>query len=475
MRGASKHSVKEAVLRVLFCSSEIYPYSKSGGLADMASALPKALAKECEIANATPLYSFMSVDKLTKEPFSLNIKLNKSCYKAHIYSTKDRITTYFIKLPYLSETKNLYGYENDYLRFALFCKAIVELSKVLEVDLLHLNDWHTALAALFLKEQKLGKKAIFTIHNLAFQGVFDKSILDIIGIDRSYFTMDLIEFYGKVNYLKAGVLYSDKVTLVSPSYAKEVVTKEFGCGLEGFLKSHEDKIVGILNGIDYEEYNPKSDNFISYNYDKDNLELKYKNKVKLLEKLKLKDENKPLIVQISRLTSQKGFDLIIDSLDKMLKLPINYALLVEGDEEYKKRLLEAAKEHKNISINFGYSEEFSRMLYASGDFLLMPSLFEPCGLNQMIAFRYGAIPIVTSVGGLKDSVFEEDRCGRGIVIKESKKESFLEAISRAVEIYEDKKKKESIMSKNLECDFSIQRCAKSYYKVYKKVVFEVSG
>ena len=267
-------------MRVLFCASEIFPFAKTGGLADVASALPKALKDEVEINSVMPLYGFMSKEKFQKESLTFSVSLGGIDYAIELYSTyNDGIKTYFIDAPLLSATQDLYGdekgdYANNDLRFGIFCAAVVALASTLKIDILHLNDWHSALCALFIKESSLDIKTIFTIHNLAYQGVFEFNALSRLGIDESYFTIDGLEFYGNINFMKAGIAYSDKITTVSPQYAKEILTKEFGCGLEGFLSLHGEKLSGILNGIDSDFFNPKTDAALSFTYDSQSLEKK---------------------------------------------------------------------------------------------------------------------------------------------------------------------------------------------------------
>ena len=463
-------------MRVLFASSEIFPHAKSGGLADVADALPHALKEFVDISRVMPLYGFMSVYRFKKQ---MDFKLNLSGieYKIVIYSQlKDDITTYFIKAPLLSTTQNLYtdkngSYANNDLRFAIFCMAVVKLCIKLKIDILHLNDWHSALAALYIKDKKLNIKTIFTIHNLAYQGVFEFESLKRIGVDERYFHMDSLEFYGGVNFLKAGVAYSDAITTVSPSYAKEILTKEFGCGLDGFLNLHKNKLSGVLNGINTEIFDPKTDKYIFCNFDKNSMQNKYKNKVDFIKNSTLKDPRRPLFVMISRLVEQKGVDLIVSSLKKLLKNKINLFILGEGDEQISSKLLELSKLYDNFEFFKGYDEPLSHKVYASGDFLLMPSRFEPCGLNQMIAMRYATIPLVHSVGGLQDSVDENTlACGSGIVFKKFTQKEFLGAFDRALKLKKEKKKFDKIRELNLECDFSFAKSALKYLDIYKKIL-----
>lgn len=464
--------------KLLFASSEIFPYAKSGGLADVADALPNALKTFVAITRVMPLYGFL--DRSTVELFrSFEIELAGINYKIEIYSNVvNNITNYFVKAPLLSDTQYMYGdeegdFSNNDIRFGIFCMAIVELAQQLHVDILHLNDWHTALAALFIKMKKLDIKTVFTIHNLAYQGVFEKESLYKLGIDESYFTLDGLEFYSKVNFLKAGVQYSDKVTTVSPSYAKEILTPEYGCGLDGFLAYNKEKISGILNGINYEIFNPKTDKNILYAFDENSLVNKAKNRSAFLKKIALKGNKKPLVIMVTRLVEQKGVDLLIESLDSLLIENFNLVIMGDGGGEFVKELDQYTKEYKNFCFINGYNHLLSHEAYAAADFLLMPSRFEPCGLNQMIAMHYGTVPIVHSVGGLKDSVKESKTkfpCGSGVVFKKFTKKALVKAVKRALLLKEEQQKFKKMIDTNMRCDFSFVSSAKKYFKLYKQIL-----
>jgi starch synthase len=452
-------------MRVLFAASEIFPYAKTGGLADVAYSLPLALKKEAAISRVMPFYSFMDKEKL-KLYDNFTVTLDGGHYRVEVYVKKEKgVSTYFIKAPHLSARKHLYGdkrgdYKDNALRFGIFSMAIVELALRLNIELIHLNDWHTALVALFVKDNALNIKTVFTIHNLAYQGIFDKSFLDILGIPSSYFTMNSLEFYGQINLLKAGIAYSDALTTVSPGYAQEIVTDAFGCGLNGFLKIYEDKLTGILNGIDYDVFKPLKDK-----------SAKKKAKSALCKKFGFKDSTLPLFVMVSRLVAQKGIDLLMDSFDALQKKNINIFILGEGDKKHALALKQFAKRYDNFSFYQGYDEALSHQTYLASDFLLMPSVFEPCGLNQFIAMNFGSIPVVHEVGGLKDSVHETKRlCGRGISYQGQNKKEFLYAVQRALELIGDKEKMDEITAFNLKCDFSFEKSAKQYLQIYKSLL-----
>ncbi len=452
-------------MRVLFAASEIFPYAKTGGLADVSYSLPLALKEYVKISRVMPLYGFMDENEyLLYDNFT--ISLNAEHYSVAIYIKEEKnIVTYFVKAPYLSQTQNLYtdengDYKNNALRFGIFCMAIIELALRLNCELIHLNDWHTALVALFVKEYKLKIKTVFTIHNLAYQGVFDKSVLEILGISYKYFNMDSLEFYSKVNLLKSGIAYSDMITTVSPTYAQEILTEGFGCGLNGFLQKHKEKLVGIINGIDYTVFKPLQDKGT-----------KSKAKADFCKRYGFENPKLPLFIMVSRLHEQKGIDLLIDSFEELQNKKINLFILGEGEAKYSKALNEFAKKYRNFSFFQGFDEDLSHQAYLASDFLLMPSRFEPCGLNQLIAMNCGSVAVVHEVGGLKDSVHEQKSvCGQGISYKEQNKKEFLYAIERAMSLYRVKKKIQEIIDFNLTCDFSFDKSAKKYFKIYKSLL-----
>ncbi len=450
---------------VLFASSEIFPYAKTGGLADVAYSLPLALKQYTHICRVMPLYGFMQED-LYKPCDNFTITLNGEHFPILVLSKKEKeINTYFIKAPHLSQTKHLYGdangdYADNALRFGIFCMAVVELALRLGVDILHLNDWHTALAALFVKEHRLKIKTLFTIHNLAYQGIFDKSILDLLEIPKKYFQMEALEFYGQVNLLKAGIACSDAITTVSPTYAREILTPEFGCGLDGFLQKHKEKLSGILNGIDYEAFPPLED-----------MRSKRAAKRAFCKKMGFADLSRPLFIMVSRLCEQKGIDLLIETFKKLQNEELDLFIIGEGDAFYGDALRGLDRRYENFRFFKGYEESLSHEAYLASDFLLMPSRFEPCGLNQFIAMNNAAIPVVHEVGGLKDSVHEgKEVCGQGIGYTQQNTKEFFHALKRALKLYEDKKKLQKIIDFNLTCDFSFDKSAKKYLQLYREIV-----
>jgi starch synthase len=390
----------------------------------------------------------------------------------------------FIYSPLLCDRDFLYGppergYDDNALRFAIFNHAILALLKKHTYDISHLNDWQCGLVPLLIKDdQTIRTKTLFTIHNLAYQGAFNSSILNEIGIDAKHFTMDAIEFYGEVSFMKAGIAYADAVTTVSPTYAKEILTAEFGCGLEGFLEHHKNKLTGIINGIDAEHFSPSEDKALSVPYV--DLRGKNSNKNAYLKEVGLSGVKKPLFIFVGRFTWQKGMELLTEVLGKMAPKACNIAILGEGEEKYHDALKRVADKESNIHLAFGYDESLSHRMYAAADFLLMPSLFEPCGLNQMIAMQYGELPVVHHVGGLADTVCDykefntKSAKGYGIPFNEPSPTAFLNAIDQALALYTNKAYYNKIVKHNMLCDFSWQESANSYRKLYDNITQESS-
>ena len=473
-------------LKTLFVSSEIYPFAKSGGLADVSYALPKALSENIDVTLIMPLYRSVDRKKFNISSSGVTFKLTIDSINYEIeyfFALYNGLKCYFLYSEILSERDNLYGtassgYEDNDIRFGLFCHAVIYFVEnfATTFDVLHINDWQSAMCALLVREKKLDLKTVFTIHNLAYQGIFEKSSLERLDLGEEYFNQEALEYYGDVSFLKAGVAYSDHITTVSPNYAKEILTKEYGSGLEGFLQVYSHKLSGILNGIDIEDFSPKTDSALWENYDAKLMSAKQTNKRNFLETVNLLDEKRPLFIFIGRFTWQKGMELLINSLKEIAALDVNIAILGDGEEKYHKAFNKVAQKYENLHVRFGYDEKTSRRMYAASDYLLMPSAFEPCGLNQMIAMNYGTIPIVRAVGGLKDSVKSiekfnsNDSSGFGIVFKEMNRDVLVQSCKDAITLYNKKQLLRKIKRHNMNQDFSWKNSALEYEKIYKNIV-----
>lgn len=456
-------------LKVLLSSSEVVPFAKTGGLADVAGSLPLALEDA-------------GVDARVIMPKYASVKS-----KEDEATIGKGVKVYFIKNDDYFNRKELYGdkfgdYPDNMERFAFFSREILERCKRenFQPDIIHCNDWQTALVPVYLNTTYkfdpffANTKTIFTIHNMAYQGVFPKEDFPKLGLDWALFSIKYFEFYDKVNLMKAGLVYSDAISTVSPTYAKEILTGEFGCGLEGVLKTREKVLSGILNGIDAQVWDPETDRKIFKAYSAKDPENKYINKEKLQLETGLKvDREIPMIGVISRLADQKGFDLLAKIIDEVLNTKVQFVLLGTGDNKYHVLFEKMAKMHpKNASINLKFDAVLAQRIYAASDLFLIPSRYEPCGLGQMISFRYGAIPVVRQTGGLKDSVAEFDLKtgeGNGFTFSDYKPEAFHSAIKRGLNLYRNRAVWEELVRKVMTLDYSWKASAKEYLKLYDKV------
>ena len=414
---------------ICFITPEAFPFAKTGGLADVAGALPKALAEigqKCTIF--LPLYQGIKARSIN---LSFDLELGAYRETAQVYQVQNLINTYFIRNDSLFNRKGLYGtergdYPDNLERFTFFTKATLEVMKrlALKFDIIHLHDWQAALVAAYLRAHpnNFYNKTVFTIHNLGYQGIFPKEKFRLLNLPQEYYSINGIEYYDKINLLKGGLIYSDFLTTVSPTYAQEIQTSEFGFGLDGILKERCNNLKGILNGIDTGIWNPKNDKLIYYNY----LQPRDKkiNKIQLKTELKLDESNKPLIGLVSRLADQKGIDLFCDAFKTIIAQGFQIAILGIGEEKYHKLLQAMAKHYPaDVSLNLRFDEQLAHRIYSGADFFLMPSRYEPCGLGQMIALTYATVPVVRKTGGLADSVFEfnpNTNEGNGFIFEEYK-------------------------------------------------------
>lgn len=469
-------------MKILYVASEVVPYAKSGGLADVAGSLPKELIKlGYDISVVMPRYKMIKqeLEYVIDFPIYMNGKIETCIIRKHTQKLeKDKkITTYFIDNAHYFDRDGMYCHPDEAERFAFFDKAVAKFSnEILKPDILHLNDWQTAPIALLTKDKYKNEevKIIYTIHNLEYNGRFNSGNLCHFDLDYSYFTPEKLEFYGDLSFTKAGLVYSDLITTVSKTYAKEIQTKEFGFGYEGLLslKNSENKLVGIVNGIDYDEFNPKTDTTLYANYDANNIENKKINKAKLQEKLGLPISDVPIFAIVSRVVQHKGFDILIESLKELLKEDIQFVLLGLGDEHYINRfqILKSQFPDK-ISINNVFDSELAKKIYAGSDIFLMPSIFEPCGLSQLISFRYGTIPIARRTGGLNDTVIGylgNKKEGNGFTFWRNKTEDLLEVMKLAIQTYNDKETWNTLVLRAMKQDFSWNRSAKEYVKLYER-------
>jgi len=472
-------------MKVLFVASEAYPFIKTGGLGDVAYALPKALRKlGIDARVIIPKYSSipLSFKNCMGSVASFNIPVgwrNQYCGLEQL--SYDGVPYYFVDNEYYFKRPHTYGDYDDGERFSFFSKAVLESIKYMgdfKPDIIHCNDWQSAVVPLLLKENYSEDvlynkiKTVFTIHNLQYQGVFPKEVLgDLLNLDFKYFNEDEMKFYDAVSFMKGGIVFSDEVTTVSDTYSKEIQTPFYGERLDGLLTEKADKIVGIVNGIDYELYDPKVDKKIFYNYDMESINQKVKNKLKLQEKLGLPiAEDMPMIGIVTRLVKQKGLDLIVEKLQELLSLPVQIVLLGNGDGYYEDIFQYYASIYPSrISANIMYDDTLAQQIYAASDMFLMPSLFEPCGIGQLIALKYGSIPIIRETGGLKDTIIPYDKYtgkGNGFSFNNYSGQELLDAINRALDLYNDKTSWDKLVQNAMSSNNSWENSAKNYMKLY---------
>lgn len=472
-------------MKVLFVAAEAYPFIKTGGLGDVAYALPKALRKMGIDARVIiPKYSSIpsSFRNCMESVASFTVSVGwreKYCGLQNL--TYDEIPYYFIDNQDYFERPEIYGCYDDGERFSFFSKAIIESIKYMGdfvPDIIHCNDWHCGIVPTLLKdnynldEMYDNIKSIFTIHNLKYQGVFPKEILgDLLNLDEGYFTEDALRFYDNISFMKGGIVFSDAVTTVSETYAKEIQTPFYGEGLDGLLRNSSEKLYGIVNGIDYELYDPKIDKKIFYNFDSNSLKQKVKNKLRLQQELSFTvNENIPLIGIVTRLVNQKGLDLVVEKLQELLSLPIQIALLGNGDDYYEDVFQYYASIYPSrISTNIIFDEKLAQKIYAASDIFLMPSLFEPCGIGQLIALKYGSIPIVRETGGLKDTIIPYNQYtsnGNGFSFTNYNSDELMDAINKALNLYKDKDSWNKLVINAMTSNNSWENSAKNYINLY---------
>lgn len=476
--------------KVLFVASECVPFIKTGGLADVVGSLPKYFNKEqYDVRVMIPKY--MAIPDLYKNKMSFvtQFYINlawRNQYVGIMEMEYEGIKFYFIDNEFYFTGCTPYGnmYE-DIEKFAFFCKATLSALPLIDFqpDIIHCNDWQTGLLPVYLKdlfslgEFYQGIKTIMTIHNLKFQGIWDmKTVIDITGLSSSYFTPDKLEAYGDANYLKGGIVYANFITTVSKTYAEEIKMPFYGEGLDGLIRAKEDSLVGIINGIDYKEYDPQSDPFIYKNYNaKTFRKEKSKNKVALQKELGLEKSDKKFMIGIvSRLTDQKGLDLIDYVIENICLDDTQLVVLGTGEEKYENLFRHFAwKYNDRISAHIVYSNEMAHKIYAACDAFLMPSLFEPCGLSQLISLRYGTVPIVRETGGLKDTIEpynQYESTGTGFSFANYNAHEMLAALQYAKSIFYNKKREwNKLIDRGMLMDFSWNNSAKKYQELYDRI------
>jgi starch synthase len=478
-------------MKIAMIASEVSPFAKTGGLADVLGTLTVALERfGHELCVIAPAYRSVLQGGFhlqeTELAFSVPVADRLATVQVLKTSIGMDVEVYFLRGDSYFDRDFLYGtstgdYPDNAERFAFFSRAALELLRRRPPDLVHCHDWQTALAVVYLKHQAAryseiaAAKIVFTVHNLGFQGIFPPSDWPLLGLDPALFTPAFLEFYGNVNFLKGALLFADKITTVSPTYAQEIMTADQGFGLDGVLRQRATDIVGILNGVDYGQWNPWTDSLLTHHYGENSLSVKRQCKSSLRQTVGLPDDSEtPLIAMISRLTAQKGLDLVESIFGPLMERPIQIVLLGTGEPRFETFFREAASRYPGrVAVRIGFDETLAHQIEAGADLFLMPSLYEPCGLNQMYSLKYGTIPIVRAVGGLKDSVIDFDaasKSGTGFVVFTHAPEALLAAIDRGLAAYADKSSWTALQRRAMSMDFSWDRSAKMYSNLYQQIV-----
>jgi len=477
-------------VKIVFVASECVPFSKTGGLADVVGALPKCLAgRGHEVSVVLPRYRKTPAGPVLLR--NLSIPVGEELHFPDIQDgrAQEGVRYFFVDYPPFFDREGLYvdggaDYPDNAQRFALFARAALELMKRTGVpELIHCHDWQSALVPVLLKSQHakdpaLGRvPVVFTVHNLGYQGLFPRQTLAALGLPESLFTMEALEFYGQVNLLKGGLVFADFVSTVSRKYAQEIQTEEYGHGLDGVIRHRAATVTGIVNGVDYSQWSPETDKFLAANYSVEKLDGKRACKKDLLEQFRLPaaDLKKPLVGIVSRFATQKGFDLIAEVADELMENDLKVVALGTGEPEFEQLFRELAERFpKKFAVRIAYDNALAHKIEGGSDMFLMPSRYEPCGLNQIYSLKYGTVPVVRATGGLDDTIEPFDsRTGRGTGFKfaEYAGEALLDCVEQAVHVYgRNPEAWRRLMENGMRKDFSWNASAADYERLYQQVV-----
>ena len=477
--------------KILYISSEAFPLIKTGGLGDVAGSLPSALLKQSQdVRLLLPAYPqvFKNISRqkvlATSSYYNLPVKL----IETRLPGTN--VIVWLIDCPAAFDRpggpySDRHGREwnDNALRFAIFCHAAVDialnkLNLKWKPDVVHCNDWQSGLVPALLSLHKKRPATVFTIHNLAYQGVFDQTTFSDLHLPGELWHMDGVEYYNQLSFIKGGLAYADKITAVSPTYAKEILEPEYAYGLDGLLSHRKEHLSGILNGIDEKHWNPGTDNYLAQKYNRRSINKKSLNKTALQKELSLPVDNDiPMIGMVSRLVEQKGLDIILQSLKSILPLPLQLVILGTGESHYEIQLCEWAQQYPNkLKIIIGYDEKLAHRIEAASDMYLMPSTFEPCGLNQLYSLRYGTMPIVTPVGGLADTVINAskvnmtNKTANGFVLKDKSAKELIASIKEALSLYQEPDSWHQLQVTAMSSNFSWQTSATKYIELYQQAI-----
>jgi starch synthase len=473
--------------RVLMVSSEAAPLAKTGGLADVVGALPNAL-RSCgdEAAVVIPRYGSIDLKGARRVYDALPVFLGLARYDTSIYQAPAEFPLYLVDCPSLFDRKGLYGeagldYPDNHIRFAVFSRAALAVARFLfQTEIFHCHDWQSGLVPAYLRTTFssdptfFGVKTLFTIHNLGYQGLFPRTALADAGLDPSVFRPDGMEFFGRISYLKGGIAFADRLSTVSPTYAREIQTPEYGFGLDGALRARSAQLTGILNGVDYREWSPENDPLIPDRYSVEDLSGKRVCKEQLIAEFHLPPEalDRPLLGIVSRLTRQKGADLLAEVADRIVAEDVYLVALGTGDPEYEDFFRSLAAEFPGrVAVHIGFDNGIAHRIEAGADIFLMPSHYEPCGLNQIYSLHYGTVPVVRATGGLDDTIDSST----GFKFVEYSGEAFLEAVRRAVVAWSDRESWLEMVRRDMLRDFSWQKSAAAYSALYRQLIGEAGA
>jgi len=487
-------------MRIIIASPEAVPYIKTGGLADVAGALLSELRGELsgrgeQVSLVLPLYTGIRERfPLHNTGRSFTLQMGDIPLTGLVWaSDKSKVpAAYFIECEELFGRPELYGtargdYHDNALRFAFFSKAVLETCLIFNIrpDIIHCNDWQTGLIPLYLKDFYRSRPnfrataTVMTIHNLGYQGLFNKLDLRYTGLGWEYFTVDRLEFHDMLNYLKAGLVYADLINTVSLTYAREILTAEHGFGLDGLLRSRKAVLYGITNGIDYAQFDPSRDRFLPACYSRNNLDNKAVCRKVLRQQAGLQSGERPVIGFVSRFAAQKGLDLVAGAIPALVRMGVDLVILGKGEKYYHELLTGLAGQYPGrVSVSLGFREDYARLIYAGADFFLMPSRYEPCGLGQLIALRYGTIPIARRTGGLADTVLDYDPRtwhGTGFLFEDYSVDALLAAVRRALSVYRSPERFPSLLQDAMAGDFSWERAAGRYLLLYRKALLRLTA
>ena len=472
-------------LKILIVSSEAAPFVKSGGLGDVVGSLPKALRKlGADVRVVIPKFRKIKNENYIDVEYlgCFDVKLGWRTQKAGVLFKNGEVPTYFIENDFYFGRDELYGYDDDNERFAFFSKAVLDMLPFVDFvpDIIHCNDWQTGPVPMLLREtyKKITYlkdiKTIYTIHNLQYQGNFDPSSMEMLDLPWYLYDNGTVEFYGRMSYMKAGLVYADIISTVSETYADEIQTEEYGYGFDGIIRAGKDRLRGIINGIDYEANNPETDKRIDVNYSANNAEAKKENKRLLQERLGREQRDVPMICMISRLADQKGLDILANAMERLMQNDIQFVILGTGEKRYEDMFRYYENRWKGRFCScIMFDDTLAQKIYASGDMFLMPSRFEPCGLGQMFSLRYGTVPVVRKTGGLADSVEQfngETGTGNGFLFETYDAEGILWAVGEALKIYTDTDKWNTLVKNCMNTKLSWSDSAEKYMELYKEML-----